>query len=108
MDSHKQVLTLHNVYTGEVFSTVEDTISTAGDTMMSVGDIMFTLGDIMSPQGVFSTLENIMSASGGYHDKCRGRSLGKHLNLYGNISVLMISTHSSCYPPVYSWYLPVY
>ena len=36
-----------------------------------------------------------MSTLGGYHDKCEGRSFGKHLNLYGNPSVLNIprSTH---------------
>ena len=28
--------------------------------------------------------------TGGHHDKCGGRSLGKQLNLYGNPSVLSI------------------
>ena len=32
--------------------------------------------------------------TGAYHDKSGGRSLGKHLNLYGNPSVLMISSHT--------------
>ena len=35
---------------------------------------------------------DIMSTpAGGYHDKCGGRSLGKQLNLYGNLSALNIS-----------------
>ena len=83
-----------------------------------------TLGDIMN------TVGDITSTPEGYHDKCGGRPLGKPLNLYGNpsvltiprrthdipqcthgipsvlntLTVLTISPHSLCYPPLCSWY----
>ena len=51
---------------------------------------MSKVGNIMSTLGVFSTLGGYHEYTGGYHDKCRGRSLGKQLNLYGNPGVLNI------------------
>ena len=76
---------------------------------------MSTVGDIMSTLGVLSTPEGYHGYTGGYHDKCRGRSLGKQLNLYENSSVLNIPqythdiphTHHGI-PSVYSRYLSVY
>ena len=53
-----------------------------------------------------STLGDIMSTPGGYHDKCGGRSLSKQLNLYGNPSVLNIPRSTHDIPLVYSWYPP--
>ena len=62
-------------------------------------------GDIISTLWVFSTLGDIMSTPGGYHDSCGERSLGKQLNLYGNPSALNIPqcTHDIQHS---SWYLP--
>ena len=103
-------------YTGDIMSTVEDIIDTLGCSVH--------WGDIMSTPGEYHEY------TGGYQDTCRGRSLWKQLNLYGNPSVLnspgtlTIShtdthTHSSWYPycthdippppppPVY-WTSPVY
>ena len=48
------------------------------------GDIMSTVVDVMSTLGG-------VQYTGGYHDKCGGRSLRKHLNLYGNPGVLNMS-----------------
>ena len=48
--------------------------STPGGIMSTVWDIMSTLGD--------------NEYTGGYHDKCGVRSLGKQLNLYRNLGVL--------------------
>ena len=55
---------------------------------------MSTVGGIMGTLGVFSTLRDIMSTLGEYHDKCGERSLGKQLNLYGN--------QCTEHPPLYS------
>ena len=90
--------------------------STPGDITSTVGDIMSTVGDIMSTVGVFSTLGGYHEDTRGYRGKCGGRSLRKHLNLYGNPSVLNIlwcthdihHTHhgisqcTHCIPPLYS------
>ena len=51
----------------------------------------------------------VVKYTGGYHDKCGGRSLGKQLNLYGNC--IPRCTHDIPHthhgiPPVYSWYPP--
>ena len=46
------------------------------------GDVQYTRGYHEYSGGVQYT--------GGYHDKRGGRSLGKQLNLYGNLSVLHI------------------
>ena len=42
--------------------------------------------------------------TGGYHDKCGERSLGKQLNLYGNPSVLNIPRCTDDILPHSSWY----
>ena len=46
--------------------------------------------DTISTLGVFSTPGRCHKCTGGCHDKCGGRSLGKQLNLYGNPGVLNI------------------
>ena len=74
-----------------------------------------------TPGAIMISLGDIMSTPGGYLNKCRGRSLGKQLNLYGNSSVLntpcthdtltLIMVCPQCthgMSPVYSWYPPVY
>ena len=54
-------------------------------------DIMSTMGGYHEYTGRCSAhREDIMSTPGRYHDKCRGRSLGKQLNLFGNPGVLNI------------------
>ena len=49
-----------------------------------------------------------MSTPGGYHGKFGGRSLGKQLNLYGNLSVLNIPQCTHDIPHTHHGIPPVY
>ena len=48
------------------------------------GGVQYNRGCSVHLKDIMSTVGDIMSTPGAYHDKCGGRSLGKQLNLYGN------------------------
>ena len=62
--------------------------------MSTVGDIMRTLGGVHYTGGYHAY-------TAGHHDLYGGRSLGKHLNLYGNPSVLNIPQYTHDIPHIH-------
>ena len=65
------------------------------------GGVQYNGGCSVHRGDIMSTVGGYYEYTGGYHDKCGERSLGKQLNLYGNPSVLNIPQCTE-YPPVYS------